>query len=133
MARFCPVCHDPIDELDDSSRLCATCARRFEEEGRPYDSHCANCSESRAPCLRWVRVGRERTALCHNCAALYKQLKPKPRSVDAMLSRLRWEFRPGRWIDAREAGVIIHPRVPRTIGGTVDPVVASLMLELDDV
>ena len=133
MAQFCPVCHDRTEDQDDPGRLCPSCAQRHEAEGNPHDSRCANCSENRAPCLRWVRVGRDRTVLCHNCAALYKQLKPRPRSVDAMLSRLRWEFRPGRWMGAREAGVIIHPRVPRSAGGTVDPVVVSLMMELDDV
>jgi hypothetical protein len=79
-----------------------------DESSMPSWVLCFHCSESRPPCLKWIKIGQERTILCHNCHQVVKSLRPRPKSVKEMRERLKLDLISEEWLEAYKAGVIIH-------------------------
>lgn len=113
--------------------LCPSCCKKRHREGDvPYNAVCLHCSEQRRPCLKWIKVGKERAVVCHNCAALIKRLRPRPSSLGEMLTKLKREVWPEEWREAYRAGVIVHATPPPELLAPVNFGRSSGLMELEE-
>lgn len=114
--------------------LCPSCyAERVQEVEVPYDAACINCGEQRRACLKRIRVGNQRTVVCHNCETLIERIRPRPRGLDDLLARLRSEVFAEEWHEARKVGVIVHQRFADFNVGPHDLQLADALFALEEI
>jgi len=87
--------------------MCFACyQRQLRGTALPQDARCWHCGDRRRPVLKWSAAGQgERVVLCHNCAAMARRLKPKPKGTADLLVRLEREV----WDDDRRQR-LLSPR-----------------------